>query len=80
MISLRLNRLRVECCHLDRRAMERCRAAISCSTSLAVRHCLRHPDLRDGYLRADPGHPAAGHELRAEGPGSGGHLRQAAVH
>ena len=42
-----------------RRATARCRAAISCSTCRAARRCSRPHDLRDGYLRADPGDPAA---------------------
>ena len=37
----------------------RCRAATSCSISPAARRCFPAHDLRDGYLRADPGDPAA---------------------
>ena len=40
-------------------ATARCRAATSCSISPAARRCSPPHDLREGYLRADPGDPAA---------------------
>ena len=42
-----------------RRATQPNRAATSSSTFPATRRCSLAPDLRDGYLRADPGNPAA---------------------
>ena len=42
-----------------RRATARCRAATSSSISPASAPLFPAPDLRDGYLRADPGDPAA---------------------
>ena len=42
-----------------RRATARCRAAISCIDLSGGAPLFTAPDLRDGYLRADPGDPAA---------------------
>ena len=47
-----------------RRATARCRAATSCSICPAARRCFPPHDLRDGYLRADPGDPGRGAAAR----------------
>ena len=61
------------------RATARCRAATSSSTSPAARRCSPAADLRDGYLRADPGDPAAVLRAVLKRARPRRHVRQAAL-
>ena len=63
-----------------RRATARCRAATSCSTSSGGAPLFPAADLRDGYLRADPGDPAAVLRAVLKARDLTGTLRQAALH